>query len=47
MENNSHYEESFGTFNMETKTIDFNYKAYKHTKEQLCGYNQSLMKAYS
>lgn len=40
MENKSQLEQSFGTFNMETSTIDFNGITYDYTKEQLCCDNQ-------
>lgn len=47
MEKKSQSEQSYGTFDMETKTISFNDKLYEYTKEQLCSDNQSLMIAYS
>lgn len=40
-------EQNFGTFNMETKTIDFNGQTYNYTTEQLCSDSQSLKIAYN
>lgn len=41
------HEPSFGTFNMESKTINFNGKIYKYTKEQLCSDKKSLLTCYN